>query len=235
MYHTGENLRILWRQVHLACEVGNFGGKGGAINLVKRQLKRIRARNDNEKDLLEWRSLLSSVYARKFASMEGKFSNGRYLKKAIKIQRRLGKDVEKFSPRMLYTRARIFFLAGRFEEAVDIYQKALASDIGKSLQSMFLINTAETFTAMGNIESTNKYYIEALGLAEGVRIEVRIRIYRSYGEFLIKQGHYMDASRYLQLAEDLAKGKMLFVEAARIKVSIERANALSGAVRKAQA
>src|SRR3989344_1320375 len=203
MYHTGENLRILWRQVHLACEVGNFGGKGGAINLVKRQLKRIRARNDNEKDLLEWRSLLSSVYARKFASMEGKFSNGRYLKKAIKIQRRLGKDVEKFSPRMLYTRARIFFLAGRFEEAVDISQKALASDIGKSLQSMFLINTAETFTAMGNIESTNKYY--------------------------------MDAFRYLQLAEDLAKGKMLFVEAARIKVSIERANALSGAVRKAQA
>lgn len=235
MDHTSENLHSLWKQVHLACEVGNFGGKAGAINLVKRQLKRIRARNGNEKTLLEWRCLLSGVYARYYTSLEGKLGRRRYLKKAIKIQEELEGEIEKFSPRMLYTRSRIFFLAKRSNVALMLTNLALTHEISTTLRAMLLVNAAEILTAVGEKRRAQDHFIEAYGLAESVKIEARIRVFRSFGEFLADRGDRMLALAYLECAEELARSKeagLLFVEAGRIRALSKKIEDLTGAVRK---
>ncbi|OGF76130.1 hypothetical protein A3E62_03110 [Candidatus Giovannonibacteria bacterium RIFCSPHIGHO2_12_FULL_44_29] len=204
--------------------------------MARKHVKYARKKHGHQKELLKSLNLLSGVYSRAFAYMTKSLIRRIYLIKAIRIQKKLDKYEKEFSPRMLYTRARIFFLAGMHKEALALTNTILAKrDISASLRAISLINAAQCLEKEGEIAEACRHYVDANELAGSVNIETRMRIFRACAEHLSAWGDRVLALNFFERAEKLAlsgKGKLLFVEAERIRRLSKELESETGAVRE---
>lgn len=126
----------------------------------------------------------------------------------------------------------ILFTAGDLRGARDAYLEILKSvqqsEMPETLATVFN-NVGRCELALGNLESSGTYLLQALRLFSDLGLDVdRIRVQSSLGQMLVMRGRYFEAIFRLREAENGFRERKMQGEAALVSLSLAEALLLSG-------